>query len=104
MLKNNRNLYTQKFDAVIEILSSVIDVRKPDAGFYIWLNTPIDDTQFARELFATQNITVLPGSYLSRVNDNINPGSFHVRMALVAPLDECIEAANRIKTYIETLN
>lgn len=102
-VQHNRELYRQKFDAVIEILKPVIDVNYPDAGFYIWLNTPIDDAEFARGLFDTQNVTVLPGSYLSRNNENINPGRHHVRMALVAPLDECIEAANRIRTYINSL-
>jgi len=100
----NRQRYTEKFSAVIDILSSVIDVQPPDAAFYLWLKTPIADDAFARELFATQNITVLPGSYLSRDVNGNNPGQQHVRMALVAPLDECITAANRIKQYIQTLN
>ena len=103
-VQQNRALYQQKFDAVIDILSPVIALQKPDAGFYIWLNTPIDDPQFARGLFDSQNVTVLPGSFLSREHDGINPGSRHVRMALVAPLEECIEAANRIRTFIESLN
>lgn len=100
----NRALYVKKFAAVIEILSSVIDISLPDAGFYLWLNTPVDDELFAKELYEKQNVTVLPGSYLSRESDGINPGKNHVRMALVAPLDECITAANRIKEYIQTLN
>ncbi len=103
-VKHNRELYVKKFDAVIEILKPVINVTLPDAGFYLWLNTPIDDENFAKDLFAQQNVTVLPGSYLSRESDGINPGKNHVRLALVAPLDECITAANRIKEYIQTLN
>jgi len=103
-VKNNRKLYVEKFNAVIDILRPVIDVNLPDAGFYLWLNTPVDDETFAKDLFAQQNVTVLPGSYLSRENAGINPGKDHVRMALVAPLDECITAANRIKQYIQTLN
>jgi N-succinyldiaminopimelate aminotransferase len=103
-VRQNRELYTQKFNAVIEILKPVIDVSLPDAAFYLWLNTPVDDQIFARDLFAQQNVTVLPGSYLSRESDGINPGKNHVRMALVAPLDECITAASRIKQYIQTLN
>ncbi len=100
----NRKLYVDKFDAVIEILSSVIAVSPPDAGFYLWLKTPVDDEQFAKQLFAQQNVTVLPGSYLSRDSNGSNPGKNHVRMALVAPIDECITAATRIKHYIQTLN
>jgi N-succinyldiaminopimelate aminotransferase len=101
---NNRRLYREKFDAVLEILQPVSNAHKPDAGFYIWLNTPGSDTDFAQQLFAQQNVTVLPGSYLSREVNGNNPGSNHVRMALVAPVDECIEAAHRIKQFIETLN
>lgn len=102
-VKQNRKLYVKKFEAVIDILKPVISVSLPDAGFYLWLNTPIDDETFAKDLFAQQNVTVLPGSYLSRESDGINPGRNHVRLALVAPLDECITAANRIKQYIQTL-
>ena len=103
-VKNNRELYVKKFAAVIEILDTVIDISLPDAGFYLWLNTPVDDEKFAAELYKKQNVSVLPGSYLSRESNGINPGKNHVRMALVAPLDECITAANRIKQYILTIN
>jgi N-succinyldiaminopimelate aminotransferase len=103
-VEQNRDLYIKKFDAVIDILRPVINVTQPDAGFYLWLNTPVDDETFARDLYAQQNVTVLPGSYLSRESDGINPGKDHVRMALVAPFDECVTAAKRIKEYIQTLN
>jgi N-succinyldiaminopimelate aminotransferase len=103
-VKQNRKLYIDKFNAVIDILNPVIKVSLPDAGFYLWLNTPVDDEVFARDLYQQQNVTVLPGSYLSRHSHGINPGKNHVRMALVAPLDECLTAANRIKQYIQSLN
>ena len=103
-VKKNRDLYRQKFNAFIDILSDVCTIDKPPASFYIWLKTPIDDTTFAQELFKQENITVLPGSFLSRNVDEINPGENHVRIALVAPVEECIEAANRIKNFINTLN
>ena len=99
----NRRLYQRKFDAVLAILSPVCAVQKPEAGFYLWLYIDMDDADFARRLFDQKNVTVLPGSYLSRTVDAQNPGSQHIRMALVAPLDECIDAANRIKQFIETL-
>jgi len=99
----NRTLYTQKFAAVLDILAPVLDVRMPDAGFYLWPQTPVDDAEFARGLLAQQHVTVLPGSYLSRSAAGINPGRNHVRMALVASLEDCIEAAERIKTYIVSL-
>jgi N-succinyldiaminopimelate aminotransferase len=99
----NRRLYREKFAAVIDILGDVCAVIKPPASFYVWLKTPISDTEFAQQLFARQNITVLPGSFLSRDCDGINPGLNHVRIALVAPLDECIEAAQRIKDFLNSL-
>jgi N-succinyldiaminopimelate aminotransferase len=100
----NRQLYRAKFAAVIDILGNVCDICKPEASFYVWLKTKIDDTEFAQRLFAQENVTVLPGSYLSRAAHGINPGTDHVRIALVAPLAECIEAAQRIKNFINTVN
>lgn len=99
----NRDQYRRKFDAVIEILAPVIDVKKPEASFYLWAKTPIADDKFAQGLFASQNVTVLPGRYLSRDTDNTLPGAGYVRMALVATVDECVEAAKRIREYIEAL-
>ena len=97
---DNRHLYTQKFRVALEILGPVLDVVAPHAGFYLWAHTPWADTDFARELYAQQHVSVLPGSYLSRTSGGINPGSDYVRMALVAPVEDCIEAAERIKSYI----
>ena len=99
----NRTLYRQKFKTALDILSPSLDVKLPDAGFYLWAQTPIADTDFAQKLFAEKNITVLPGQYLSRVQNNINPGEKHIRMALVATLEETTEAAERIKDFIQTL-
>ncbi len=99
----NRQLYREKFDAVLEILAPVMDVQRPDGGFYLWPSTPIEDQQFTRELFAREHVTVVPGSYLSREVDGFSPGAGRVRMALVAPLPECIEATQRIRTFIESL-
>lgn len=100
---HNRDLYREKFAAVLDILAPVMKVTQPDAAFYLWPETPGSDTNFARELFASQNVTVLPGSYLSRDTRSGNPGDKRIRMALVASTAECIEAAMRIKTYIEGL-
>jgi N-succinyldiaminopimelate aminotransferase len=100
----NRELYRQKFDAVLAILQPVMPVERPDAGFYLWAESaPLSDTEFAQQLFAQQNVTVLPGSYLSREAHGINPGAGRIRMALVAELDECIEAAERIRDFITNL-
>ncbi|MGB5474210.1 MAG: aminotransferase class I/II-fold pyridoxal phosphate-dependent enzyme, partial [Gammaproteobacteria bacterium] len=97
----NRRLYTRKFSEVLDVLAPVLDVRQPDAGFYLWARTPGDDAAFARALHAHCHVTVLPGSFLSRPVDGFNPGQGYVRMALVAPLEDCIEAAQRIKAYIQ---
>ena len=99
----NRSLYREKFAAVLEILSPVMDVSLPQAGFYLWAATPISDTEFARRLFDEQNVTVLPGSFLARDTDAGNPGQNRIRMALVAPIEDCVAAAHRIKQLIETL-
>lgn len=99
----NRTAYRQKFDAVLDILAGVLPVTKPDASFYLWPKTPIKGELFAQQLFAQQKVTVLPGSFLAREADGINPGEDYVRLALVAPLAECIEAAQRIKQFIQSL-
>jgi len=100
-VQQNRQLYKQKFDEVIGILSPVLPVRQPDAAFYLWPEIPWGDETCARELYAQQNVKVLPGSYLSREANGINPGTNRIRMALVATPQECAEAAQRIRNYIE---
>ncbi|GAA3940273.1 succinyldiaminopimelate transaminase [Litoribacillus peritrichatus] len=102
-VKENRVQYQQKFKKVLEILKPVMDVEQTDASFYLWPKTPIDEETFAQRLFAEENVTVLPGSYLSRTINGINPGKNRIRMALVAEVDECIEAAHRIKNLISRL-
>ncbi|MBM7059853.1 succinyldiaminopimelate transaminase [Pseudomonas sp. UL073] len=102
-VRANRVLYREKFDAVLDILAPVMDVQRPDGGFYLWAKSPTDDATFTRELFAHEHVTVVPGSYLSREVDGFNPGAGRVRMALVAPLAECVEAAQRIRHFIQGL-
>ncbi|HHB92473.1 MAG TPA: succinyldiaminopimelate transaminase [Thioploca sp.] len=99
----NRDLYRQKYAAVIEILAPVIEIIYPPASFYLWLKTPIDDVEFTQQLFIQQNVTVLPGSFLSRTAHGINPGKNRVRIALVASIEECIEAAERLCIFIKDL-
>lgn len=102
-VRENRTLYRQKFDAVAAVLGDVLEMAVPSAGFYLWPRTPIEDTAFAAGLFEAQNVTVLPGRFLSRHSGGSDPGAGHVRIALVAPLEECVEAAHRIKQFIQTL-
>ena len=99
----NRVQYKAKFEAVLDILSPVMKIKQTDASFYLWPETPIDDETFAQKLYEQQHVTVVPGSYLSRTVNGHNPGSNRVRMALVAPVEECIEAAQRIRAFIENL-
>jgi len=102
-VRENRALYRQKFQRVIEILNDVLPVSQPDGGFYLWPKLPISDEQFTRDLYAQQNITVLPGRYLSRDAHGENPGAGHVRMALVADQAQCEQAALRIREFIQNL-
>jgi N-succinyldiaminopimelate aminotransferase len=102
-VRANRALYREKFDAMLDILGDVLDVQRPDGGFYLWPKTPVDDETFTRELFAREHVTVVPGSYLSRAVDGFNPGAGRVRMALVAPLAECVEAGERVRAFIKGL-
>lgn len=100
-VRENRAAYREKFTAVLAELSGCLDVGAPDAGFYLWPRTPGSDTAFAKTLFATEHVTVLPGRFLAREARGGNPGENRVRMALVAELADCIEAARRIRRCVE---
>ncbi|TCO80921.1 succinyldiaminopimelate aminotransferase [Plasticicumulans lactativorans] len=99
----NRALYRAKLDATLDILAPVLEVPRPAAGFFLWPRTPLPGSEFARRLFAAQNVTVLPGEYLARDGAAGNPGAQRVRIALVAPLAACVEAAERIRRFVATL-
>ena len=99
----NRRLYQEKFTAVTKLLAGTMQISTPDAAFYLWVKTPVGDVEFARKLYQDYNVTVLPGSYLARYAHGINPGENFVRIALVAPLMECVEAATRIKMLMSCL-
>ena len=100
----NRTLYREKFLAVTDILRGCMTFPEPQASFYLWAETPIDDQQFAKQLYSQQNVTLLPGQFLSRPTPNANPGLNRVRIALVAEIAECIEAAHRIKEFIISID
>jgi N-succinyldiaminopimelate aminotransferase len=102
-VRENRRKYAEKFARVTPLLRSALRVERPEAGFYLWAPTPIADTEFARRLYAEQHVTVLPGSFLARDSGGINPGANYVRMALVAEIGECLEAARRIVEFTRTL-
>ena len=93
----NRRLYAEKFEIVTPLLNGALQVEMPDAAFYLWARSSMPDTEFALKLYRDFNVTVLPGSYLAREAHGVNPGLGFVRLALVASLDECVEAADRIK-------
>jgi N-succinyldiaminopimelate aminotransferase len=104
----NRAKYIAKFSQITPMLQEVLDVRLPDAGFYLWAKVDrhdgISDTEYARRLYAEYNVTVLPGSYLAREAHGVNPGQNRIRMALVAEVDECLEAARRIVEFTRKLS
>ena len=108
----NREKYRAKFAQLMPVLSDVLDVALPDASFYLWAKVPDktiegvrgSDTAFARGLLAQYNVTVLPGSFLAREAHGVNPGAGRIRMALVAEVPECLEAAQRIAAYVRSLS
>lgn len=107
-VEENRAKYIAKFKQITPMLQEVLDVQLPDAGFYLWARVDkrvaISDTEFAKRLYAEYNVTVLPGSYLAREAHGINPGQNRIRMALVAEVEECLEAANRIVEFTRKLS
>ena len=100
----NRAVYRAKFDAVQPILARVLAVDMPPAAFYLWPYTPVDGEAFAAGLYEREHIVVLPGAYLGREQDGVNPGAARVRIALVAPLDDCVAAARRVADFAATLS
>ena len=105
-VRENREIYRRKFAQVTPMLAGALDVRLPDAGFYLWAKIPdklgLSDTDFAQLLYAQYNVTLLPGSYLARTARGINPGAQMLRMALVADIEECTEAALRIAQFVQS--
>lgn len=102
-VRANRRLYAEKYRAVLPLFEAPLATAMPEGGFYLWVRTPGDDTAFARELLRQYNVLVLPGSFLARDAHGANPGRNHVRIALVAPLAECVEAAQRIGRLARSL-
>jgi N-succinyldiaminopimelate aminotransferase len=96
----NRRLYQEKFERVLPILTPHLALDKPDGAFYLWPDVGGDDERFARELYASQAVTVLPGSYLARTGPHGNPGAGRVRISLVHPLEKCVQAAERIRDFV----
>jgi N-succinyldiaminopimelate aminotransferase len=99
-VRENRTLYQEKFKAVTNVLQEHYDLRQPDGGFYHWLPTPTNDLSFCQSLYAQQHITVMPGSFLGRDQAMLgNPGANHVRVAWVAPMAACVDAAHRLAEF-----
>ncbi|MCC6474106.1 MAG: succinyldiaminopimelate transaminase [Burkholderiales bacterium] len=98
-VRENRRLYAQKFRAVAPMIQAPLYAGLPEGGFYLWVRTPMSDEAFARDFYASYNVTVLPGTYLAREAQGVNPGRQHIRLALVAPLDECVEAVRRLAEF-----
>ncbi len=102
-VRANRLQYAAKFARLQPRLATVLPCAMPDAAFYLWARTPIDDALFARRLLAEKNVAVLPGSFFGRAVDGVNPGAGYVRIALVASGDECSEAIDRIVDFTRSL-
>jgi len=99
----NRALYADKFNAVLPLIAAPLETCMPEGGFYLWIRCPIDDTVFSRDLLRMRNVTVLPGSFLARESGGENPGKNYVRVALVAPKAQCVEAMQRITQFSNSL-
>lgn len=99
----NRMLYADKYRAVLPLIEPPLQATMPDGGFYLWMRTPVDDTLFARELLRDYNVSVLPGSFLARECNGTNPGRNYIRIALVQPRQECVEAIRRINSLSKSL-
>lgn len=99
-VQENRRLYRQKFQQFKAILGDKLPLQIPQAGFYFWTAVNGSDTEFVKTLFEKAHITALPGSFLGRTNQGTNPGGGYIRLALVASLAECEEAAHRINTIL----
>ena len=97
----NRRLYLEKFKAVLPLITTPLKTAMPEGGFYLWIATPGDDAEFARRLHREYNVLVLPGSFLARDAAGGNPGRNHIRVALVASVEECVEAARRVQRFAE---
>jgi N-succinyldiaminopimelate aminotransferase len=98
-VRDNRRLYREKFQKAVALLAEGTGATMPQAAFYLWLRTPIADTEFAKRLFEQYNVTVVPGCFLAREARGVNPGANFVRIALVAPVEECVEAAQRLAEF-----
>jgi N-succinyldiaminopimelate aminotransferase len=102
-VRENRRMYVEKFNAVLPLIEQPVGAERPDGGFYLWLKSPIDDAEFVRRLQHEYNVLALPGSYLGREVQGVNPGSNRVRLALVAPLAECVEGIERTMQFARKL-
>jgi N-succinyldiaminopimelate aminotransferase len=102
-VRENRRLYAEKFAATLELIKAPLSADMPQGGFYYWMRTPTAATEFARGLYRDQNVLVLPGSFLARDAHGENPGADYIRIALVAPLAECVEAIGRIADFSNRL-
>jgi N-succinyldiaminopimelate aminotransferase len=100
---DNRNQYRDKFATCTPQIAEVLGTGMPDASFYLWARTPVADSKFARGLLEHYNVVVLPGSFLARESQGVNPGANFIRIALVASLDECLEATRRIRQFAQQL-
>jgi N-succinyldiaminopimelate aminotransferase len=102
-VEENRRLYVEKYAKVMPLLEAPLSAEMPEGAFYLWVQTPIDDREFARRLYAERNVLVLPGSFLAREVDGRNPGRNRLRVALVPQLAECTEGIERVSSFARTL-
>lgn len=85
----SRDLYRAKFDIADRVLAGHFDYRRPDGGFFLWLNVAAvgGGEAAALRLWEREGLRTVPGGYLCRsAPDGRNPGQDYLRIALVQDL------------------
>ena len=91
----NRRLYRAKVDMAEAALGGRFGFRRPEGGFFLWLEVG-DGEQAALRLWREAGIRVLPGAYLARTAEGVNPGQAFIRVALVHDLATTERALARL--------
>lgn len=96
-----REKYRQRRDVLVNAFKDVgLKDCTPKATIYIWQKVPegMDSVEFTKRLLSKETAVVAtPGQWISEEVNGINPGKNYVRFALVPSLEQCEEAAERIK-------
>ena len=76
------------------------DFKIPDAGFFLWLKVN-DDKKAAKMLWEKFSLRVMPGSFMAKDVNGINPGKGYLRISLVDEKEVIEEAMRRICLFLK---